>query len=1105
VNPAKSLKLTLFGLFGVTLAFTLLLLAFLEHGSIDKLQTLSESVANFDQKRMQEDFGLKALDMISPLAVQMEDSGLDLDEEVQGIGNDSVVRALFSSGRLSQKPSHANRKGKAENIQQALNRLAAPKKGIWSSAQICDKEGNVVASWPPASPAEKELKIDPSFVQMKSGAVIPGMSVRSWMKSAQNRSLTKEGKPAPGAKAASFESLVSVATGLEDAGGNFVGMVRVQEPVENFYGLDPQRTLKGITDFSAKASVILQRGDGEQVLNSVKGDYIENSASIPDLKDTLAAMQAKSTGWDEVKSYDGKPAIVSWKRVGSWSESQGASNLFTLCVLIPEEGIKAVVPSSGDKPAHFYSRPIIWGLLLLVFGLPLGLGLVLLQNQVEPLRRLMDVASQIDEFGVAPEGLEFREELDPDLSQISQSLNALLRRALASDHRAHELDAALRRAEDQSSRDATTAAQELSELRSKLASAENEKSAANAKFDASQKAKADVEAQLVNLKSALETAQRSIDLKNSENKNLSSQILDLMRTLEEQRKVAQQVQESSMRRDDELVRLSAVNTLSSELKATLTVIKNYISTMLGSVGAISDAQQEFLGVVINKSARLERLIADLVELSEIGSGIKPPHIETLSMGALVQEALLNTRPQADHKKIALEFAESGNIPSVSVDREKIGAVIRALLSQAVKVTSRGERVSILVGARENSVELRFSDPGMSLPPDRAAKVFNQFHGVDSQAGPEFIGTGLRFPIMRAIVEAHGGKIYIESQVGRGKTFVISIPKAGAFTPAPARPTPPNLTPAASPAPASKPDQNEVAKFDSIFGEMPASPSAAAPFAPTLASLAPPAGVPAPPKVLSPLAPSTPALPSLPSLGGAPVLTPPAPLAPLAPPKPLAPPVPPAVKLPGLSPLAPPAIGGSPAPLEFKTEAANVPLAEKDKSNFDAIFGGLPAQALDGNKLGGLPKVELKTDVALGEADKASFDSIFGATPTIPAPKPVGPPPALGAVPAPPPPPPSSKPAIPADLGNFDAIFGGAPSGNPPPPPAPIPAPKPVGPPPALGAVPAPPPSAAKPAMPVDLANFDAIFGGTPAPPPKPLGSGQPLNTMDDLKNMLGGL
>ncbi|HXC63016.1 MAG TPA: HAMP domain-containing sensor histidine kinase, partial [bacterium] len=590
----------------------------------------------------------------------------------------------------------------------------------------------------------------------------------------------------------------------------------------------------------------------------------------------------------------------------------------------------------------------------------------------------------------------------------------------------------------------------------------------------------------------------------------------LMRAMEEQRKVAEKAQDNLARKDSEVVRLAAVNTLSSELKATLSVIKNYISTMLGSQGTISDAQQEFLGVVINKSARLERLIGDLVELSELGSGSKPLKLESTAPSALVQEALVNARPQAEHKKISLELAEGGNLSPVMVDREKMGAVLRSLLSQAIKVTSRNERIGLLLSERESTVELRVTDPGMSLPPDRASKVFNQFHGVDSQAGPEFIGTGLRFPILKSVVEAHGSKIWIESQVGRGKTLVVAMPKVGAAG------EPPKAMPSLQ-APSLPPP--------------PAAPSAPPVLAglPKVAPVGPPAlpkalGVPplGPPPALAPSA-----APGATPPKAAPVIHKPAPVddslntpwkrkdskadeleetMDLPPPMskaavPSLPPPPPVVT-PGLS--LPPLSTGPGQPLVLKTDAKPSPA---DTADFDKVFGGLPAQAEE--QKGGLPKVELKTGAKPNNDDLAQFATVFGgkvAPPGMGAPPPppaavpntadfdalfgapAGPPPAAPSAPAkaaPPgmgaPPPPAPAPA--ANAAEFDAIFGSA---------APAPAPK------------APAAPAAPSAALAGMADLDAIFGSSAppakgpaaAPPPAAPGTGG-LNNMDDLNRMLG--
>ncbi len=1089
---AKALKSQWAALLGGGFVLALILLFYVDRGSFAQLKDLADRLRNSDKTRLEAVLGEKGADILKPLAEQVSARRDDLIESAQRLANDAQLKiALGPASKL-----------KAAEV---LLRMATARGNAWTQIELIDAKGKLVAVWP-EGPAGRDYAGSDIFKALSDKNTAPGIPTFDFLKTENVPG--KDNKKGVSNKA-SFDSRFVVAVGVEGADGSFAGVLQASTRVESLFGQDPKFAFKRMRDASPSGAVILTRGDGDQPYHSIKGPYTENFERISkDYQNLLAATRSKEQGREWMASYDGKPAMLLWRRLGAWRNELGDKSLLNLVLLLPSSDFPAAGAGVEVKgPAPFFARPLAILLLLLTFGLPLVLGLFLIDRETKGLRRTLETASQIDEFGVAPAGLEFREEADSTLRILNQSLNQLMARARTHEDRVKELDAALRRAEDQVSRDATSAAQEISDLRVKLAGAESEKNSASAKHEMAQKAKQEAEIQTSNLKGALETAQRSIDLKNTENKNLSAQIQDLMHGFEEQRKVVEQAQANKARREDEVVRLSAVNTLSAELKATLTVIKSYISTMLGSAGAISDAQQEFLGVVINKSARLERLINDLVELSEVGSGVKPPKLEDQPLSALIQEALLNIRPQADQKRIALEFAESGQVPQVSLDKDRISAVLRALLSQAVKVTSRSEKITLLLSQRENSAELRISDPGMSLPPDRAAKVFAQFHGVDSQAGPEFIGTGLRFPIMRAVIEAHGGKIWIESQVGRGKTFVISLPKAGSFVPVPSLPPAPHIPSMADAKPKAAPAPAEVANFNSIFD---AAPKPATP----------------PPTALPPLG----APGGLAALGTMPIAAPAAALvvSPLGPPGGIKPVV---VSAPASEPAAPALLGALPK-IELKT---NAQVGVADKESFDSIFGSPSAAepspvlaAAPAPDLKPLPKIELKTNAQVGAADKESFDSIFGGpsvssaptVPATPAPKPVGPPPAMGAIPAPPPPGTQVNLGG-ADLAGFEAIFGGAPA----PPPRPLPAapatpaPKPMGPPPAMGAIPAPPPPGTQVNLGgAELASFDAIFGGAPAsaavapspppaaPAPKPaaLPMSGGMDTLDDLTDMIQG-
>jgi signal transduction histidine kinase len=1127
-----------------------------DHFTLTAAKALSERLDKADRQGLETLAAEESQKTLQPLASLADGKRGEFITGVQQATDSEAVKAWAAGGG-----GPAPKKGKkapaiAADPKAILAVLVQPMHGVWSSVTLLDKHGKVAASWAdagagPAPELGKDLSKSPVFAELSSPNSAPGIPSYNFEKATLAGAVPpppaappkgKDGKPLPVAKLiappkAKSIALLTVGCGIEGPDGNFAGLLLASGPAQEAL-LGAAGAFDPMLRVSPKAAGMLVLGNGEELYHSAKEPFTENLGSISaDYKTLLANMVKAPTGRTSVASYDGIGGVFVWQRVGTAAEGTAPQAILSLAAFIPESALKGGAGAAVDAPKAFYKRATVLLLLILAVGIPLALGLMLLPAAFAPYERTATQARRVEEYGPIPD-LMLADESDDDARLTNKALETLSRRGAQAEERVRELDAALRRVEEQAGRDATQSAIELSKVRDQVSSFEQGKQASDAKFEAAQKARQDIESQLGNLKSALEAASRNTDLKVAENKNLSAQVQDLMRALEEQRKVAEKAQEGLARKESEVVRLAAVNTLSSELKATLTVIKNYISTMLGSQGAISDAQQEFLGVVINKSARLERLINDLVELSEIGSGVKPLNLESIAPSALVQEALVNARPQAEHKKISLEFAESGNLSVVHVDKEKLGGVLRSLLSQAIKVTSRSEKIVLLLSERENSVELRVTDPGMSLPPDRAAKVFAQFHGVDSQAGPEFIGTGLRFPILRSVIEAHGGKIWIESQVGRGKTFVVALPKAHASAVITAPPQAPSAPAPLPNAPMAPPSQGKPA--------LPPPPAMVLPLAPPLgppkiAPLGPPpivvvadASKPAPAAVFVPKpvpvdtsldAPwkrqdskvaeldDMMELPSLPSKSVAPLPE----LPPLSAP---AGPAPLAAAL-GLPPLGPPP-GAVPAPVSIppavlKTSAKP---SAADAADFDKIFGSPPPQATE--LKGAAPKVELKTDATPSDQDMAQFAALFGGG-TPPKGPPPPPPPGLGAptgpaAGAPPPPPPGLGAPKAPNAADFDALFG-APSkaaspSSPPPGLAP-----PAGPP---AAAPPPPPPGMGAPKPPSAADFDALFGapsppappsppaqapaGSPPPPPAAgpsAGSGQGFNTLDDLSNMLG--
>jgi len=1018
VNSAKRLHAILAGLAAGAALLVTATLWLSDTQSLGQARALSDTLSRTEAERLEALVAEKALQTLAPQAVLIDGRRGEVIESLKTVAESAPLAGWAAV--MPYPPQPKKRKVKpvapAADPQAALELACRDRAGQWIFAELADKSGKVVAVWPaPAQGAPSDLgsdlSKDPFFKSLSDPGMGPGIPQHGYVKVALPKapdapapSADPKAKPRPAAPArpaARTAARMVAACGIADKDGGFAGLLKIQ--------VDARQALFGgdATLFDAflasapHSSVLLVRGNGEEIYNSGKDPLTEKLDTVsPEYKALLASVLGSANGRQSVSGYDGLPGVVVWERIGSVPDGAAPEDILTLLAFVPRGAFVTQGTSLPDVPKPFYTRPLVLLLLLLALLLPPVAGWILLPGALQPFRDTAREARRIEEFSPVPE-LTLLENADPDAQAINRALSVLAKRSGQGEERARELEEALHRAERESQESASAANAELTGLRGRLAASESARTGADQKFDAAQKARLDAEAQLANLRAALETSTRNTELKSAENRNLGAQVQDLMRALEEQRKVSEKAQEGVSRKENEVVRLAAVNTLSAELKATLTVIKNYISTMLGSQGTISDAQQEFLGVVINKSARLERLIGDLVEISEIGSGTKPLRLEPVSPSALVQEALVNARPQAEHKKISLELAESGNLSPVNVDQEKMGAVLRSLLSQAVKVTSRNEKIGLLLSERDSTIELRVTDPGMSLPPDRAAKVFVQFHGVDSQAGPEFIGTGLRFPILKSVVEAHGGKIWIESQVGRGKTFVLVLPKAGSQPlplPLPAGPAAapqgrPSLAPPARPVPATASAAPSAAPAPAVLASAPAPVTAPAPA---------PAAAQAPAPTPSPQAAPAPALPSL---GPPPAAAPPS--SPASLPSPAA----------GLPPLGPPPAAASPA--AAAPTASQVPGAPK----------GLPP-------LGPSPAVPLPAAAAVPPAPAAAPKGL----------PPLGPPPAVPMPAAAAVPPPAAPQGVPP-LGPPPAVPMPAASAPPAAPPAGV---RPLGPPPIPG-------------------------------------------------------
>ena len=217
-----------------------------------------------------------------------------------------------------------------------------------------------------------------------------------------------------------------------------------------------------------------------------------------------------------------------------------------------------------------------------------------------------------------------------------------------------------------------------------------------------------------------------------------------------------------------------IATASHELRTPLTSVQMGVHLLLeGALGELTDQQNEVLQACRQDCERLDKLMRDLLDLSRIEAGESQPQLAAISARDLLTTAINELRPQVEAKGLELKVAVPVDLPLVSIDRLQIERVISNLLINALRHTKNGE-ITISAEQRDNHVAISVADTGSGIPTEYLPHIFDKFVQVpDAPTG----GAGLGLTISKSIVEAHGGQISVQSQVGRGSTFTFTLPLA----------------------------------------------------------------------------------------------------------------------------------------------------------------------------------------------------------------------------------------------------------------------------------------------------------------------------------------
>jgi PAS domain S-box-containing protein len=255
---------------------------------------------------------------------------------------------------------------------------------------------------------------------------------------------------------------------------------------------------------------------------------------------------------------------------------------------------------------------------------------------------------------------------------------------------------------------------------------------------------------------------------------------------EEERKQRMEELKIAYERLKELDRLkdSFLSTVSHELRTPLTSIKSF-SEILLAYDEDRETQKEFLTIIKEESDRLTRLINDFLDLAKIESGRMQWETVDLSIAEVIKTAINATQALAAQGK--LEVKVSPGLPTVRCDKDRLVQVVTNLLSNAIKFTPEGGKIEVkarMGGAgkskkKANRLLVSVTDSGIGIDPKDYASIFEKFKQVGNTLTDKPKGTGLGLPICKEIIEHYGGKLWVESQLGKGSTFFFTLPLAPA--------------------------------------------------------------------------------------------------------------------------------------------------------------------------------------------------------------------------------------------------------------------------------------------------------------------------------------
>ena len=264
-----------------------------------------------------------------------------------------------------------------------------------------------------------------------------------------------------------------------------------------------------------------------------------------------------------------------------------------------------------------------------------------------------------------------------------------------------------------------------------------------------------------------------------ENTKLYTELFGSHKELE--RRVAERTQELE-KLNEELKNLNKmksdfISAVSHELRTPLTSIKGYASILMtGKLGDVLPAHKERLEKIYKQSNSLVQLINNLLDIARIESGKVQMEMKDISIKEILDSIVDIITPQIKEKNISLKINSNIKFDKIKADQVQLERALLNLLSNAVKFTPEKGKVLIDIQEKDDDIQFSIEDTGIGIPPQDIPKVFQEFFRADNALDQKIKGSGLGLSLVKKIVEAHKGKIWFNTELGKGTRFTFTLPK-----------------------------------------------------------------------------------------------------------------------------------------------------------------------------------------------------------------------------------------------------------------------------------------------------------------------------------------